>query len=147
VRICRTDSAEAVLDPINLRATGPAQVRNPGGANVTRNVQGGGRATLSKTVELAPAGTRGYVVTLVLTVDSTLESLRLIDVLPQGGAAPSTRGALQTVEGPSLATLNPRVDGDSIVLTWVIPGRYVLRYTLFTDLPADRVVTPPDLAW
>jgi hypothetical protein len=147
VRICRTDSAEAVLDPINLRATGPAQVRNPGGANVTRNVQGGGRATLSKMVELAPAGTRGYVVTLVLTVDSTLENLRLIDMLPQGGAAPSTRGALQTVEGPSLATLNPRVDGDSIVLTWVIPGRYVLRYTLFTDLPADRVVTPPDLAW
>ncbi|ASN82063.1 hypothetical protein [Deinococcus ficus] len=147
VRICRSDTAEAILDPIDLRTTGPAQVRNPGGANVTRNVQGGGRASLAKSVELAPAGTQGYVVTLVLTVDSTLENVRLIDMLPQGSVTPATRGTIQTLEGPSLATLNPRVEGDSIVLTRVIPGRYVLRYTLFTDLPADRVVTPPDLSW
>lgn len=143
VRICRSDTAEAVLDPINLRTTGQARVRNPGGANVTRNVQGGARASLSKAVEV---GAQGYVVTLTLTVDSTLENVRLQDALPQGGGTPAVRGPI-AVQGPSLADVNPRVDGDSLVLRRVIPGTYTLTYTLFTDLPADRVVTAPDIGW
>ncbi|GGN43615.1 hypothetical protein [Deinococcus daejeonensis] len=145
VRVCRTDTAEAVLDPVDLRTTGQARVRNPGGANVTRNVQGGARASLNKSVEAAAQG-QGYVVTLVFTVDSTLENVRLIDPLPGGGAQPAVRGPLQ-VQGPSLANLNPRLDGDAILLTRVIPGTYTLTYTLFTDQPADRVVTAPDLSW
>lgn len=91
VRVCRTDTAEAVLDPVDLRTTGQARVRNPGGANVTRNVQGGARQP-----EQERGGRRagqGYVVTLVFTVDSTLENVRLIDPLPGGGAACRARPA------------------------------------------------------
>ncbi|MBZ9713699.1 hypothetical protein [Deinococcus multiflagellatus] len=143
VRVCRTDTAEATLDPAALRVTGQARVRNPGGANVNRTVEGGARASLQKSVE---AAAQGYQVTLVLTVDSTLENVRLTDPLPTGGAQPAVRGPLQ-VQGPSLANTNPRFEGDAIVLTRVIPGTYTLTYTLFTDQPADRVVTPPDLGW
>ncbi|ACO46263.1 hypothetical protein [Deinococcus deserti] len=140
VRVCRSDTAEAVLDPAGLRTTGQTRVRNPGGANVTRSVQGGARATLAKSVE---AGPQGYVVTLVLTVDSTLENVRLIDPLPGTSAIRGTLG----VQGPSLANLNARVDGNIIVLSRVIPGTYTLTYPLTTDVPADQVVTVPDLNW
>lgn len=144
VRVCRTDTAEAVAEPLDLRATGQVRVRNPGGANVTRTVQGGGRATLAKSVEVAP---QGYAVTLTLTVDRTLENVRLIDPLPvaEGGTS-AVRGPL-TVQGPSLAGVNARAEGDTIVLARVIPGTYTVTYTLLTDQPADAVVTAPDLAW
>lgn len=143
VRVCRSDTAEAVLDPLDLRTTGQARVRNPGGANVTRTVQGGARATLSKSVEAAP---QGYLVTLTLTVDRTLENVRLLDPLPSGGSTSAVRGPLN-VQGPSLAGVAAQADGDQITLTRVIPGTYTLTYTLLTDQPADRVVTIPDLAW
>lgn len=143
VRVCRTDTAEAILDPIDLHTTGTARVRAPGGANVSRNVQGGARATLSKDIQPSE---RGYTVTLTLSVDSTLENVRIADPLPAGGSTPAVRGNLG-VQGPSLANVNPRVEGDAIVLTRVIPGTYVITYELFTDQPADRVVTPPDLSW
>ncbi|CAM3607152.1 hypothetical protein DEFR109230_05005 [Deinococcus frigens] len=143
VRVCRSDTAEAVLDPVGLRTTGTARVQSPAGANVTRSVQGGARASLTKNVN---AGAQNYQVTLVFTVDSTLENVRLIDPLPGGGSTPAVRGPLQ-LQGPSLANVQPRVDGDAIVLNRVIPGTYTLTYTLFSDLPADRVVTPPDLGW
>ncbi|MFC4425688.1 hypothetical protein [Deinococcus navajonensis] len=140
VRVCRSDTAEAVLDPADVHATGQARVRSPGGANVTRSVQNGARATLAKSVE---AAAQGYVVTLVLTVDRTLENVRLIDPLPAPGA---TRTGL-AFQGPSLANVTPRAEGDAIVLSRVIPGTYTLTYTLVTNEPADRVVTAPDLAW
>ncbi|WP_034384547.1 hypothetical protein [Deinococcus sp. YIM 77859] len=143
VRVCRTDTAEAILDPLDLHATGQVRVRQPGGATVTRTVQSGARATLSKNADPAP---QGYTVTLALTVDSTLEHVRLFDPLPVGGGTPAVRGPLN-VQGPSLAGVSPRVDGDTIVLTRVIPGTYTITYTLLTDLPADRVVTVPDLSW
>lgn len=143
VRVCRTDTAEAILDPIDLHTTGTARVRAPGGANVSRNVQGGARATLAKDIQPAP---KGYTVTLTLTVDSTLENVRITDVLPVGGSTPSVRGNLG-VQGPSLANVNPRVEGDAIILSRVIPGTYVITYDLYTDQPADRVVTPPDIIW
>ncbi|WP_102126188.1 hypothetical protein [Deinococcus planocerae] len=143
VRVCRTDTAEATLDPFDLRTTGQARVRNPGGANVTRTVQGGGRAALSKTAE---PGARGFTVTLTLNVDTTLENVRVIDPLPAGGGTPAVRGPV-SVQGPSLASVTPRVEGEAIVLARVIPGTYTLTYPLFTDLPADRVVTAPDLSW
>lgn len=143
VRVCRSDTAEAVLNPVGLRTTGAARVQNPGGANVTRSVQGGARASLHKSVE---GGAQNYQVRLVFTVDSTLENVRLIDPLPAGGSTPAVRGPLQ-FQGPSLANVQPRVDGDAILLSRVIPGTYTLTYTLFSDLPADRVVTSPDLGW
>lgn len=144
VRVCRTDAAEAVAEPSGLRVTGPVRVRNPGGANVTRTVQGGGRATLAKSVEVAP---QGYAVTLTLTVDRPLENLRLIDPLPVAeGSAAAVRGPL-SVQGPSLAGVSARAEGDSILLTRVLPGTYTLTYTLLTDQPADAVVTSPDLMW
>ncbi|WP_019010637.1 hypothetical protein [Deinococcus aquatilis] len=155
VRVCRSDTAEAILDPIDLRTTGVARVRNPGGANVTRNVQGGARASLAKTVEASAqssstgsstGGAAGYTVTLVLTVDSTLENVRIGDPLPTGSGTPAVRGPV-AVQGPSLANVNPRVEGDTLVLTRVIPGTYTFTYTLFTDQPADRVVTAPDIGW
>ncbi len=143
VRVCRSDTAEAVLSPIGLRTTGAARVQNPGGANVTRSVQGGARASLNKSVE---GGVQNYQVRLVFTVDSTLENVRLINPLPTGGSTPVMRGPLQ-FQGPSLANVQPRVDGNAILLSRVIPGTYTLTYTLFSDLPADRVVTAPDLGW
>lgn len=143
VRVCRSDTAEAVLDPVDLHTTGQARVRAPGGSNVSRNVQGGARATLAKDIQ--PAA-QGYNVTLTLTVDSPLSNIRISDPLPTGGSAPVVRGPVN-VQGPSLANLNPRIDGDTIVLDRVIPGTYVLTYTLFSDQPAERVVTPPDITW
>ncbi|MEF2278036.1 hypothetical protein V3W47_06955 [Deinococcus sp. YIM 134068] len=144
VRVCRSGSAEALLDPLGLRTTGQARVRNPGGANVTRAVQGGGRARLDKTVE--PAAGRGYTVTLTLTVDRALQNVRLTDPLPAGGAVPATRSPV-TVRGPAIAGVTPRLEGNTIVLARVVPGTYTLTYTLVTDQPADQVVTPPDLSW
>ncbi len=144
VRVCRTDTAEALLDPVGLQTTGTARVRAPGGANVSRNVQGGARASLRKDIQPLE---RGYLVTLTLTVDSTLENVRITDVLPVGGSTPAARGTVGVKDGPSLANLSLRPEGDSIVLSRVIPGTYVIAYELFTDQPADRVLTAPDLAW
>lgn len=139
VRVCRSDTAEAILDPIDLRTTGTARVRSPGGSNVTRNVQGGARASLAKTLE---AGTGGYTVTLRLAVDSTLSNVRLIDPLPSG----SSRTGLN-VQGPSGTTPRARFDGDAVILIQVVPGTYVVTYTLVSDQPADRVSSVPDLDW
>ncbi|PNY80596.1 hypothetical protein [Deinococcus koreensis] len=139
VRVCRSDDAEAILDPVDLRTSGAARVRSPGGSNITRNVQGGGRASLSKVVEAAGSG---YTVTLRLAVDSALENVRIKDPLPAG----AVRGPLE-VQGPAAGGAAPRVDGESIVLARVLPGTYVVSYTLTTDQPADRVVTVPDLDW
>ncbi|WP_291425080.1 hypothetical protein [Deinococcus sp.] len=145
VRVCRTDTADAVLDPIDLHTTGTARVRAPGGSNVSRNVQGGARATLSKDIQPSTQG-KGYTVTLTLTVDSTLENVQIGDPLPTGGNTPAVRGPIQ-VQGPSLANVSPRIEGDRIVLGRVIPGTYTLTYNLFSDQPADRVVTAPDITW
>ncbi|WP_245895964.1 hypothetical protein [Deinococcus irradiatisoli] len=141
VRVCRTDSAEAVLDPVGLRTTGQARVRSPGGANVTRTVEQGARAGVSKSVE---SNAQGYLVTLQITADSTLENVQISDPLPSGGQA--ARGPL-SVSGPSLANLSPRVDGDTITLSRIIPGSYTLTYQLLTDLPAEQVLTAPDIRW
>ncbi len=139
VRVCRSDNAEAILDPIDLRTTGPARVRSPGGSNVTRNVQGGARASLAKTLD---AVNGGYTVTLRLAVDSTLTNVRLIDPLPTGG----TRSGLN-VQGPLGTAPKARFDGDAVVLAQVVPGTYVVTYTLVSEQPADRVGTTPDLNW
>ena len=141
VRVCRSDSAEAVLDPSGIRTTGQANVRSPGGANVTRNVEQGARAGVAKSVQ---ANAQGYLVTLQITADSTLENVIITDPLPSGASV--VRGPL-SVSGPSLANLSPRVDGDTIVLSRVIPGSYSLTYQLLTDLPAEQVLTSPDIRW
>lgn len=143
VRVCRTDSAEALLAPTGLRTTGQARVRNPGGANVTRQVQNGAKATLFKNIE---ASAQGYDVTMQLTVDSTIEDLRIHDPLPPSGTRPAVRSSVK-IQGPSLANVSPRADGDNIVLSRVIPGTYTLTYTLYTDEPSERVLTAPSLSW
>lgn len=143
VRVCRSDTADAVLDPIDLHTTGTARVRPPGGANVSRNVQGGARASVAKDVQPSALG---YTVTLTLNVDSTLENLRITDPLPGGGSTPALRSPIN-VQGPSLANVNPQISGDDIVLARVIPGTYILTYSLTTDQPADRVVTAPEISW
>jgi len=153
VRICRSDSAEAVLVPVNVRATGDASVRDPSGVNVTRSVQNGARVHVAKTAEaLGGQGAQsgpaqpGYTVTLQITSDGSVDNLRILDPLPSGASSPVLRGPL-SVQGPSLANLTPSLDGDAIVLPRILPGTYTVRYTLFTDLPADRVVTTPELSW
>ena len=143
VRVCRTDSAEAALDPANLRTTGQASVRNPGGSNISRTVQQGARASLAKSIS---ATKDGYSVTLKVTVDSTLENVILSDPLPSGGSSPVVRGPL-SVDGPSLAKLTARLDGDNIVLSRLIPGSYTISYQLITDVPAEQVLTAPDIHW
>ncbi|WP_424951824.1 hypothetical protein [Deinococcus sp.] len=153
VRVCRSDSAEAVLAPVGVRATGDVGVRDPSGVNVTRAVQNGARVHLAKTAEaLASSGAQsgpaqqGYTITLQITTDGSIDNLRILDPLPGGASSPVLRGPL-SVQGPSLANLRPSQDGDSIVLPRLLPGSYTVRYTLFTDLPADRVVTTPELNW
>jgi hypothetical protein len=143
VRVCRSDSAEAALDPVGLRTTGQARVRSPGGSNISRSVEQGARATIAKSVE---ATAQGYLVTLRLSVDSTLENVQITDPLPSGGSTPLVRGSI-TADGPSLANLSPRVDGDTISLARVIPGSYTLTYQLITTLPAERILTAPDIRW
>ncbi|ADV67831.1 hypothetical protein [Deinococcus maricopensis] len=141
-RVCASDAAQATLDPSGLTVTGEARVLNPAGANVTRTTQLGSatqRAQLNKAATAAPGG---YTVTLSLTVDAALDNVRITDPLP-GGA---TRGPLN-VRGPSLANLNPRTDGDQILLARVLPGTYTLTYTLTTDAGAERAITTPDLNW
>ncbi|GAA3997876.1 hypothetical protein GCM10022631_05700 [Deinococcus rubellus] len=142
VRVCRTDSAEAALDPVNLRTTGQARVRSPGGSNITRNVEQGARAGVAKSIEAIEGG---YTVTLQITADSTLENVQITDPLPSGSQT-LVRGPV-TVNGPSLANLSPRVEGDIITLSRVIPGTYTLTYQLLTSLPAEQILTPPDIRW
>ena len=153
VRICRSDTAEAVLAPVGVRATGDANVRDPSGVNVTRSVQGGARVHVAKSAQaLSNQATQtgpaqpGYTITLQIVADSNIDNLRILDPLPAGASSPVLRGPL-SVQGPTLAGLSPTLDGDSIVLPRILPGTYTVRYTLFTDLPADRVVTTPELGW
>ncbi|ULH15894.1 hypothetical protein MF271_04495 [Deinococcus sp. KNUC1210] len=151
VRICRSDSAEAVLVPVDVHATGEARVRDPGGVNVSRTVQNGARLHLTKTAAAIgnsgqTSGTQqGYTITLTLTTDSTLDNVQILDPLPSGGTQ-GVRGSLN-VQGPSLANLQATQSGDTIVLPRVIPGTYTITYTLFSDLPADRILTVPELDW
>ena len=140
VRICRSDTAQAVLEPVGLTTSGQAVVRAPGGANASRNVENGAQAALTKTVE---ATANGYTVNMVLTVNGTIDNLRIIDPLPQG-TNPGVRSAI-SVNGAS--TVGASTDGEAIVLGRVGTGTYRLSYTLFTDAPADRVVTAPELTW
>ena len=140
VRVCRSDVAQAVLEPSGLSTSGAATVRAPGGANASRNVENGARASVTKTLD--PTG-QGYTVTLTLTVDRAVDNLRIIDPLPSG-TNPSVRSAL-AVNGSG--TVGASTDGDTIVLGRVAPGTYRITYTLFTDAPADRVVTAPELTW
>lgn len=142
VRITRTDTAEAVLKQVDLRTTGQATVRSPGGSNVSRNVQQGARASVAKS--LSSTG-QGYTVTLTVTVDSSLDNFTIVDPLPSGDS-PAVRGNLK-VDGPSLADLKPQVKGNNIVLSRVIPGTYTITYNLVTDLSAERVLTSPDVRW
>lgn len=154
VRVCRSDSAEAVLVPVGVRASSEASVRAPSGVNVTRSVQNGARVRVAKTAEALPTpGTgqsgpaqQGYVMTLQITAYGNVDNLRILDPLPAGASSPVLRGPL-SVQGPSLSGLSPTQDGDSIVLPRLLPGSYTVRYTLFTDLPADRVMTTPELNW
>jgi len=154
VRVCRSDSAEAVLVPVGVRASSEASVRAPSGVNVTRSVQNGARVRVAKTAEALPTpGTgqsgpaqQGYVMTLQITAYGNVDNLRILDPLPAGASSPVLRGPL-SVQGPSLSGLSPTQDGDSIVLPRLLPGSYTVRYTLFTDLPADRVITTPELNW
>ena len=154
VRVCRSDSAEAVLAPVGVRATSDASVRAPSGVNVTRSVQNGARVRVAKTAEALPTpgsnqsgpAQQGYVMTLQITSDGNVDNLRILDPLPAGASSPVLRGPL-SVQGPSLSNLSPTQDGDSIVLPRLLPGSYTVRYTLFTDLPADRVMTTPELNW
>ena len=157
VRICRSDSAEAVLTPPDVRASGEARVRDPGGVNVSRTVQGNAgqgaaRVHLTKAATAlaaagpqASGGQQGYTITLTFTTDTTLDDVRILDPLPSGGT-PGVRGSLD-VQGPSLAGLQASQAGDSIVLNHVIPGSYRITYTLFSDLPADRLITVPEINW
>lgn len=146
VRVCRGDAAQASLENTALLATGEARVRNPPGATVSR-VMAGSNVRLTKSVASAETG---YVVTLVLTADSVVENLRVLDPLPSGGSTPALRGQL-TVQGPTsgagLAGATPRLDGDTLWLGRVTPGQYTLTYTLFTDVGPERVVTAPELLW
>lgn len=140
VRICRSDAAQAVLEPTGLTTSGQATVRAPGGANASRVVENGAQAALTKTVE---ATANGYAVSMVLTVNGTIDNLRIIDPLPQG----TNPGVRSGVSVGGAATVGASTDGEAIVLGRVTTGTYRLSYTLFTDAPADRVVTAPELSW
>ncbi len=143
VRVCRSDSAEAVLKQLNLRTVGQATVRSPGGSNVSRNVQQGARASVRKSLE---ATDQGYLVTLNFSVDSNVDNFTIVDPLPRDGNDALVRGNIK-VSGPSLADLQPQVSGDTITLRRTIPGNYTLSYTLLTHLSAERVLTAPDVRW
>jgi hypothetical protein len=90
------------------------------------------------------------VVTLAITVERTVENLRISDPLPQGGSSPAVRRPNPAVTGlvnNQTIAVNWRLEGNTFNLGRLVPGSYLIQYGIFTDLPADAVTTVPDLLW
>ena len=148
LRVCEGGPVKASLEPSGLVTEGAIRVLPPAGVTVSRvtDVQKGA----VRVVKSYQQDSLGYVVTLSITIERVVENLRIIDPLPTGGANPAVRRPTQTVTGlvnNQSVAVNWRLDGNSFNLGRLAPGIYTVQYGVFTDLPADAVVTMPDVIW
>jgi hypothetical protein len=148
VRVCESGTVRATLDPSGIFTEGSIRVLPPAGVTVSRvtDVQKGP----VRVVKSYQQDNLGYIVTLSITVERAVENLRVIDALPTGGATPAVRRPTQTVTGlvnNQTVAVNWRLDGNTFNLGRLSPGVYTVQYGIFTDLPADSVVTVPDVLW
>jgi hypothetical protein len=148
VRVCESGTVRATLEPSGIFAEGSIRVLPPAGVTVSRvtDVQKGP----VRVVKSYQQDNLGYIVTLSITVERVVENLRVVDQLPTGGTNPAVRRPTQTVTGlvnNQTVAVNWRLDGNTFNLGRLAPGVYTIQYGLFTDLPADGVVTVPDVLW
>ena len=148
LRVCEGGPVRATLEPSALVTEGAIRVLPPAGVTVSRvtDVQKG----VVRVMKSYQQDSLGYVVTLSITIERVVENLRVIDPLPFGGANPAVRRPTQTVTGlvgNQPVAVNWRLDGNSFNLGRLVPGIYTVQYGVFTDLPADAVVTMPDVIW
>ena len=148
LRVCEGGPVKASLEPSGLMTESAIRVLPPAGVTVSRvtDVQKGA----VRVVKSYQQDSLGYIVTLSITIERLVENLRVVDPLPVSGATPVVRRPTQTVTGlvnnqPS--AVNWRLDGNSFNLGRLAPGIYTVQYGIFTDLPADAVVTMPDVIW
>jgi hypothetical protein len=99
-----------------------------------------GPVTLEKGLVEAGAG---YAVSIKLQISAPVQDLRLIDPLP----ANATRGEIQLVQNGQVTVLKPDADGNILIPGTLEAGTYELRYAIFTDLPADLVITDPSIRY
>ena len=147
-RVCESGTVRATLDPSGLVTEGSIRVLPPAGVTVSRvsDSQKGG----VRVVKSYQQDNLGYVVTLSITVERTVENMRVIDGLPGGGSSPAVRRPNQSVTGlinNQPVAVNWRLDGNTFNLGRLVPGIYTVQYGLFTDLPADGVITIPEVLW
>jgi hypothetical protein len=99
-----------------------------------------GPITLEKNLIEAGAG---YAVSIKLQLAAPVQDLRLIDPLPTG----ATRGEIQLVRNGQVTVLKLDSDGNILISGTLEAGTYELRYAIFTDLPADLVITDPSILY
>jgi hypothetical protein len=147
-RVCAAGTIRAELEPFDLITEGMIRVLPPSGVTVSRvtDVQKGAVRIIKSYTQDA----QGYIVTLAITVDRTIENFRIVDPLPQGGSSPAVRRPNPAVTGlvnNQTVAVNWRLEGNTFNLGRLVAGTYLIQYGIFTDLPADAVSTVPDLFW
>ena len=162
-RVCSPGDLKATLEPYGLTVSGAAKLRAPAGLNYARSsANSAAGLTLTKKLERTQSGD-GYTVNVLITADRALENVRLTDPLPAtssgSGSSPSVRGpvsllvnpveeaACVSVQAATRSGTPVRTEGNSLNLGRLNPGRYLLVYTVFTDLTPDQVVTDPTVRW
>jgi hypothetical protein len=88
-------------------------------------------------------GGAGYAVSIQIQITAPVQDLRLIDPLPTG----ATRGELQLIHDGQVIILKLDVDGNILIPGVLETGTYELRYAIFSDLPADLVITDPSILY
>ncbi len=147
-RVCAAGTIRAALEPFELSTEGMIRVLPPAGVTVSRvtDLQKGAVRIIKSYSQDA----QGYIVTLAITVERTVENLRIIDPLPQGGSSPAVRRPNPAVTGlvnNQTVAVNWRLEGNTFNMGRLVAGTYLIQYGIFTDLPADAVPTVPDLFW
>ena len=158
-KVCSPGDLKATLEPYGLSVSGSVKLRAPAGLTYARSsANRAAGLTLTKKLERTQGGD-GYTVNVLITADRALENVRLTDPLPGGGNSPSVRGPVSLLVNPveeaacvsiQAATRSGtpvRAEGNSLALGRLNPGRYLLVYTVFTDLTPDQVVTDPTVRW
>lgn len=137
-------SVQGRLATTGLRAEVPIQVRNLSNNAVYTSARG--ELRYSKTLRFDAENTAAvsspfFNVTLSLEVSRAVQDLRIQDPLPQGEAVQAVRGPISFSGGAV------RLEGNTLFLGNLQPGRYTLSYSLFTTLPAAQALTIPELNW
>ena len=162
-QVCSPGELRATLEPYGLVVSGAVKLRAPAGLTYARSsANKAAGLTLTKKLERTQGGD-GYTVNVLLTVERALDNVRLTDPLPANSSgnssSPSVRGpvsllvnpveeaACVSVQAATRAGTPVRTEGNALNLGRLNAGRYLLVYTVFTDLTPDQVVTDPSVLW